>query len=174
LDALDEGLEQSITYAVSEGVEYFVVTDGIRWRVYSTFRRVKTSEKLLFAVDPSSGADHKHVMDLLWLWRGNFVLDSEPSRARLNQVTAASPKETTDHAGSAAGADVGTIRVASTQPLSIPPPDWMQSLDLLELLNSKTGNPPPRKIRFPDGTISSLGTWRDVQYETVKWLSSVG
>ncbi len=40
-----EDLNQHISYCVEEGVEYFIATDGQKWEIYDTFKRVKLSEK---------------------------------------------------------------------------------------------------------------------------------
>ncbi len=49
--ALEDGLDQSISYCVSKATPYFCVTDGQRWALYETFRRVETPDKLVNRFD---------------------------------------------------------------------------------------------------------------------------
>jgi len=43
-----ENLEQHVSYCVSEGVKFFIATDGDHWELYDTFKETKTQNKKLF------------------------------------------------------------------------------------------------------------------------------
>jgi hypothetical protein len=42
-----ENLEQHVSYCVSEGVKFFIATDGDHWELYDTFKETKTQNKKL-------------------------------------------------------------------------------------------------------------------------------
>ncbi|MEM3191828.1 MAG: hypothetical protein QW292_07020 [Candidatus Parvarchaeota archaeon] len=46
-----EDLNQHISYCVSEGVRYFIATDGQKWELYETFKAVPTPEKKISGWD---------------------------------------------------------------------------------------------------------------------------
>ena len=62
---LAQGIEQAITYCVSAGVEYFMATDGLKWAVYETFKKVLLKDKILIEINLSTDAYNKSLMDLL-------------------------------------------------------------------------------------------------------------
>jgi len=71
-----QGIDQAITYCIAQGIEYFAVTNGELWEIYEPHRAVPIDEKLVASFD-LRGREHETVMQMLWLWRGNFV-EGEP------------------------------------------------------------------------------------------------
>jgi hypothetical protein len=69
--ALTRAAEQGVRYAVSEGIPYFVCTDGNRWVIYDTHKPVKLEEKVIAQAEISSGGDVNYdaARQLLALWR---------------------------------------------------------------------------------------------------------
>lgn len=55
----NEDLQQHISYCVSEGVKYFITTDGNRWEVYDTFKQMKVPEKKIAEWDISNDSESK-------------------------------------------------------------------------------------------------------------------
>jgi len=163
--SLADGLEQSIAYCVGEGVDYFVVTDGIKWSAYEAFRRVKTADKQLFSIDLKTGSSHQHIMELIWLWRGNFADDAEPT-SPVSFANLASTEDTEDPL---------SPRTTETQSVVDASSSRMMIEDLHAfLLKAEPGHKVPSLMSFPDGTEASLHTWRDVQNSTVHWLVGIG
>ncbi len=60
--------EQSVTYCVNDGIEYFVATDGRKWDVYETHRRVPLAEKKIVSFDITD-SPASVCLDALALWR---------------------------------------------------------------------------------------------------------
>jgi len=143
-----QGINQGITYCISQGIEYFAVTNGEVWEVYEPHRAVPIDEKLITSFD-LRGPEHETVLNMLWLWRGNFVI-GEPAQ----------PAE----------------RPTPEPPAGLPPEkaqdgdQWVALSDF----NPPTKTPPPSSMRFRDGTTLEVSRWHDLQVNVVKWLQETG
>ncbi len=156
---IGDGIDQSIMYCMKENIPYFVVTNGERWAAYETYRRTPINEKRLveFSIsDPTQST----VMKALWLWRGNFELDS-PVKPTLPENLKLGP---------------------TTPPVPPPmPPDPKQSSQQaargvpLSEFEGRSGGTPPAALIFPDGTEKSVDQWwYQMQLATVEWLTETG
>lgn len=78
--SISTGLSQSIGYCLEDGVQYFAVTDGMRWEVYDTHKPVPLADKKLleFSFDDDT---HNFALKALWLWRSNHVVSGPPATA---------------------------------------------------------------------------------------------
>jgi hypothetical protein len=138
--ALTRAAEQGVRYAVSEGIPYFVCTDGNRWVIYDTFKRVPLEEKIIAQAEISSGGDVNYdaARQLLALWR-----------PAMPEVKVAKPPVLSRKGG---------------------PPPTPSGLSLQELRKQvRPGQSPPTSIRFPDGTQEDLRTWKDLLVAVAKW-----
>jgi len=154
--SLDNRLEQALRYANEQAAQFFVVTDGQRWSFYETFRMVPPPERLIFTLDIATDDPNRVVMNLLWLWRGNFVT-GKPEMARMHPParTDASPPDTPGE--------------PSPQPTRSAD-KWVALTEVLPQLRKSSGHPPPKAIRFPDGVEYPIRTWWGLQVCTVEWL----
>ncbi len=144
---ISDGISQSITYCIEEGIEYFVVTNGERWAAYETHKPAPINEKRLveFSIsDPTQTT----VMKALWLWRGNFELVSSVKPTSLGGLEDPGPEK----------------------PPNEPPKPPVPSVPLSKL-KAKSGDPAPATLIFPDGKEKSVTKWNQVQIATVEWLT---
>jgi len=138
--ALTRAAEQGVRYAVSEGIPYFVCTDGNRWVIYDTHKPVKLEEKVIAQAEISSGGDVNYdaARQLLALWR-----------PAMPEVKVAKPPVLSRKGG---------------------PPPTPSGLSLQELRKQvQYGDSPPTSIRFPDGKQEDLRTWKDLLVAVAKW-----
>jgi hypothetical protein len=138
--ALTRAAEQGVRYAVSEGIPYFVCTDGNRWVIYDTHKPVRLEEKVIAQAEISSGGDVNYdaARQLLALWR-----------PAMPEVKVAKPPVLSGEGG---------------------PPPTPSGLSLQELRKQvRPGQSPPTSIRFPDGTQENLRTWKDLLVAVAKW-----
>jgi hypothetical protein len=68
---LTNAAQQGVNYCVTEGIPYFVCTDGNRWVIYDTHKPVRLEEKVIAQAEISSGGDVNYdaARQLLALWR---------------------------------------------------------------------------------------------------------
>lgn len=138
--ALTRAAEQGVRYAVSEGIPYFVCTDGNRWVIYDTHKPVKLEEKVIAQAEISSGGDVNYdaARQLLALWR-----------PAMPEVKVAKPPVLSRKGG---------------------PPPTPSGLSLQELRKQmRPGQSPPTSVRFPDGKQEDLRTWSGLLVAVAKW-----
>jgi hypothetical protein len=137
---LTNAAQQGVNYCVTEGIPYFVCTDGNRWVIYDTHKPVKLEEKVIAQAEISSGGDVNYdaARQLLALWR-----------PAMPEVKVAKPPVLSRKGG---------------------PPPTPSGLSLQELRKQmRPGQSPPTSIRFPDGTQEDLRTWKDLLVAVAKW-----
>ena len=150
----NDGITQSITYCVGKGIPYFVVTNGRDWSAYETHKPVPVTDKQIVDFSLTDPAQTT-VMKMLWLWRGNFELESPivpvVSDRPASQQTATS-----------------TPQPAATTPLSnVDRPDRGIPLDKF---NPVKEDPPPAALLFPNETEKKIERWYEIQTFVVWWL----
>jgi hypothetical protein len=147
--ALTRAAEQGVRYAVSEGIPYFVCTDGNRWVIYDTFKRVPLEEKIIAQAEISSGGDVNYdaARQLLALWR-----------PAMPEVKVGAPLVATGERESEERRKPETRVETQIE----------QSLQRLKE-QMRPGQSPPTSIRFPDGTQEDLRTWKDLLVAVAKW-----
>lgn len=135
-DAIDQGTK----YCNRLGSQHFVLTDGDRWEA----RDRADPRKPVFEFDVT-GVRNRSVIELLWLWRGNFK--GTPTRPQgAHESPSALPAE--------------PLRVPSRQ----------SRIPSLADCRYTQGAKAPRRIIFPDGSADSISAWLDIQVKTAKWL----
>jgi Predicted type IV restriction endonuclease len=137
---LTNAAQQGVNYCVTEGIPYFVCTDGNRWVIYDTHKPVKLEEKVIAQAEISSGGDVNYdaARQLLALWR-----------PAMPKVKVAKPPVLSRKGG---------------------PPPTPSGLSLQELRKQvRPGQSPPTSIRFPDGKQEDLRTWKDLLVAVAKW-----
>lgn len=144
---LVDKLGQAITYCNERGIKHFAVTDGARWAIYETFKPVPNAQKLITEFSLNS-PENEFVFKLMWLWRGNFLTGEPVSPPIRPDQEANGPEPPVD------GEDAEWISLSS--------------------LKVEPRQPPPKSMKFPDGTTRSISTWRDVQRRVVEWASATG
>ena len=138
--ALTRAAQQGVNYCVTEGIPYFVCTDGNRWVIYDTFKPVPLKEKIIAQAEISSGGDVNYdaARQLLALWR-----------PAMPEVKVAKPPVLSEEGG---------------------PPPTPSGPSLQELRKQvQRGQSPPTSIRFPDGKQEDLRTWKDLLVAVAKW-----
>ena len=155
---IGDGINQSITYCVGRGIPYFVVTNGRDWAAYETHKPVPVTDKRIVDFSLTDLAQPT-VMQMLWLWRGNFESESPivpvaPDRPALQQtVTPASQPAAVESSSSVQQPDRGTP---------------------LGEFNPNDGDPPPAALLFSDGTEKEITNWYEFQTLVVEWLIDAG
>ena len=152
---VSQGVHQSISYCISEGIEYFVVTNGDVWEVYETHKPVPLDQKQLLSFQVSN-IQQNVVMRMLWLWRGNFSRNFQP------EVPIISDLSLIGENGS------------ETKPLpkiNEPKQDAGKSSKRIPLSTFNAGEGLPIGIEFPDGSIKDIKKWWEFQARIVEWLA---
>ncbi len=145
-----QGIDQAITYCIAQGIEYFAVTNGELWEIYEPHRAVPIDEKLVASFD-LRGREHETVMQMLWLWRGNFV-EGEPHIPPPSNVAKRKPEP----------------KLPSPQPAE----EWTPLAELRP--QSKQRPRPPQEIRFPGTMPRAIARWNHLQIRVVEWLVEQG
>lgn len=139
---------QAMSYAWDEGCHFFVVTNGDEWEGYD-IREGKEKRRLFhFSV---TNPKFRHIMELLWLWPGNFRsgLPRSPNIMKPDEnqrAPAISAKPRTP-----SGPTLANFKVPKDHKV-------------------------PERLVFPGGTTKNLqkNNWRSLQREVVKWLAEGG
>lgn len=146
LDKNDPAISQAIQYCYTGSCEHFLVTDGNRWLGYDLMHKGTFEEKCMlnFTV-----VDRLGIMDLFWLWPGNF--EGEPKQPNLHKRSAekAAPRSTTP----------SSIRQHTISGVPLPEVPYERGMEC------------PRRLIFPDGeTKDTSNRWWSVQAATAEWL----
>lgn len=143
LDKNDPAIRQAIQYCYTSSCDYFVATDGNQWLGYDLMHKGTFEEKCMlnFTV-----VDRRGIMDLFWLWPGNF--ESEPKQPNLHKRHV---EETVSRS---------TLQQVNTS--GVPLPNAYEK-----------GMEKPLRLVFPDGETKDLSKpnpWWRIQAATVEWL----
>lgn len=150
-ETLDSAAKQAGSYSYTVGAPYVVLTNGDDWKGFGL--RGTTVPAFEFTVTDRSAS----VLELLWLWRGNFMgRPTQPKFHRGPDVPEAEVDPVVDMA-----------RLPSTPPSQ-------SGVPLPEVAYVK-GMPPPRLLIFPDGATKDVSrSWATVQVATAEWLFDAG
>lgn len=72
-DALDQHLNQMLTYANAHGIPKAAITDGNHWHLYEVFKPVSLAERLILEVRVADERPVECAMKFLGLWRRNLL-----------------------------------------------------------------------------------------------------
>jgi len=135
-----EDLQQYISYCVSEGVKYFIATDGAKWEIYDTQILKPLTEKRIAEWDITRDEPGEVLRRSFILFRYSPFMGVAPEP--LTRPEIAKPSKRTVEAG---------VSLTSIKP--------RHGLDMKF-----------REIVFPDGTRYELKKWRDILLGVVEWL----
>jgi hypothetical protein len=146
---LTNAAQQGVNYCVTEGIPYFVCTDGNRWVIYDTHKPVKLEEKIIAQAEISGGGDVNYdaARQLLALWR-----------PAMPEVKVGAPLVATGERESE----------ERRKPETRDETQLEQSLQRLKE-QVRPGQSPPTSVRFPDGKQEDLRTWKDLLVAVAKW-----
>lgn len=133
-------LTQGLAYCQRQGTRYLSVTDGRRWEIYETHRLASIDEKRIVEFDLKSQSAAEACLKALTLWG-----------LRVSGQVATSPESLTPHTQTTPSSD-------------------KQKWHPLSELNPQRGSRSPVAIQFPDGSPSSIKTWRSLLVEVTRWL----
>ena len=166
-------LTQSIGYCITEGIEYFSVTDGQRWEIYETHMPVPIEEKRIVSWDLNEASSAAVCLKALALWRpsvqsGHVAAGQAPVVGLSQDPSDLSPlpedRPEPDRPG-----DIPTLESKYSQP-SQSEDGWSPLSDW----NPTKGDPKPVEIRFPDGEIIIIRYWYSLVTEPTRWLIQNG
>ena len=146
---LQSAASQGITYCITDGIEYFTVTDGRRWEIYETHRPVPINEKMAVSFDLQGMTTAEVCLNALVLWRhGEYAGSLSTGQAPILE-------------------SAGESTIAPVKP---PRDDTMERP--LTAFNPQPKSKPSQgsAIIFPDATTSSLSTWKSIPVEVTTWL----
>ena len=150
---VDSETDQAIQYCYRSGCQYFVVTNGDQWKGYDLLAEGDLSEKLQFDFSVTNPAG---IMELFWLWPGNFEGTTVPPKLLHQQ-----PNNAKRASAGAQGDRHSPPSPRSTPTVGTPLP---------EVPYKRRGMGKPRRLRFPNGAAEDMASWRSVQSATVGWL----
>ena len=151
---LRDVVRQGIGYCLEEGTGHFAVTDGRRWGVYETFKRVPIDEKRIVSFDLQDQSPAEVCLQALALWRpavqsGNVAPGQAP-------VVSLTPEEPV---------------IPDTQlPPVVDEHEWRPLSELVP----ETQGPKPRAVMFPDLSRASIDSWKSMLIEVMRWLIKAG
>ena len=157
--------EQSVTYCVNDGIEYFVATDGRKWDVYETHRPVPLADKKIVSFDITDSPANV-CLDALVLWRRS-VQSGIVRQAHAPLLEPQPEPSITVNQPQSASAPVVSIPSLTIQPHQ---GNWLP----LSQLKPVKGGKSPAEIRFPDGSTAQIQSWSGLSVEVLRWLDQKG
>lgn len=144
LDKNDRAIGQAIQYCYTATCRHLLVTDGDRWLGYDLLREGTFEEKCMlnFTV-----VDRRGIMDLFWLWPGNFEGETKQPNLHKRPVEETASRSTPQHVNAASGVPLPNAYVK--------------------------GMEKPLRLVFPNGETKDLSKpnpWWRIQAATVEWL----
>ncbi len=193
-------LQQGIQGCVNTETDFFAVTNGRKWEIYDTRKRVSPPQMKVVEFDLSNDSAAEVCLKALALWRhgavaGN-VRPAETPIAGLMREVSAGAAQSADAVSVAESAPVmaqpaPAISVpqesaAAKQPEASPivqpsPPaagvavgdDGWRALSEIQLKRGRN-DVKPTQIMFPDDSSVAISAWNQLVIESVRWLTSNG
>lgn len=186
---LDDAASQGIHYCVNDGIEYFAVTDGRKWNIYETHRKVPLADKKIVDFDiTNSPADV--CLDALALWRrgvqSNIVrkartllqstdspesLPIQPYRA---DALPKLPEVQLYQADALPKLPAVPLMPMPKSPVVPPATKTDDAWKPLSQVEPRAGDKLPSEIRFPDGSTRPIKRWVGIPEAIVNWLIQQG
>lgn len=148
---LDAAVGAAMVEAVERGIKYILVTDGDQWRVYDVFKAAGIKESLIVEFSLVSDPLSVSAVNALVIWRPNLANQGGPTvPERLLFFKSDKPDPQDDD----------TVNTDdSTRP---------------SLARVDHTGPRPTRIRFSDGTVSDITSWRRLYPQVVRHLVEIG
>ena len=188
-------LQQGIQGCANTATDFFAVTNGRKWEIYDTRKRVTPPEMKVVEFDLSNDSAAEVCLKALALWRhgalaGNVSPAQTPIAGLVSEVSAGAA-QSTDAVNVAEPAPViaqPTPTISVPQELSAPKrPEASPTIQPLTPLPSasvandgwqalsniqpKRGDAKPTHMRFPDNSVVAITTWSQVVSQAVRWLT---
>lgn len=132
----DENREQMISYSIREGIKYAGLSSGNHWELYDVFQAVPLGKKRILDLSITADPPHVCAIKLLPLWQpilsGGYLAETAAVLEQVEQIGSNDPPP---------------------PPPTDPPGDWVS----LTKYDPPFKTPPPKSIRFWDGTEQSIG-----------------
>ena len=144
-----KNLNQMLTYANAAGSRYAAITDGDHWQLYRVFGDpAPIEERKILHVQVAERRPVQCAVELVALWRGNLSGGhlAVPKANRPADPDRERPKR-----------EQNRPRIRPGTPIS-------------KLKLQRTGNPTPRRLRFPNGEAANVTSWPAVLEAVVQWL----
>ena len=154
---LDDATEQVHTYAYNEVIPYGVATDGDEWRLIDVQKLVRPEEKVTKLFRVSTDDASTCALRSLALWRPNICAEDGPVPASAPLVEADGQTGPSFCPGSQ---DEASDQSGDSQ--------WVP------LTTVSHDGPTPTRIRFDDGSVSDITSWRRLYYQVAKHLVDIG
>ncbi len=161
-------VEQGIRGCINTAADIFVVTDGQKWEIYDTRKRVPPPEMKVVEFDFIADLPSQFCAKAVALWR-NGVLDGN--------ILAAPTLEPTGGGATPGvieqGGPVTTPAAPAYTPTPATPPDpgeiWhpLSEFEYQEYVS-------PTEIMFPDNSRAAFKNWTQTKRDIVQWLTSDG
>ena len=155
---------QMLNYSNASGVEYAGLTDGDHWELYEVFQRGQLEDRRILDVSIANTPAHELALKLLLLWRPNLA-SGQPVAAAEPLVRSAPVAQSAMRTAPEISTIIEAPQPISSEPVSIEP-GWVSLPDF----NPPGGSKAPTAIRFPDGTESVIGAWRQLPKVVADWL----
>ena len=163
---LAEHLLQITSYATAGGIPYAVLTDGDRWEMYDIFQSDgKLDDKRILNISIAEGVPRKLAVEFILLWRANMVTGTP--------IAASMPFAIPDAESTSVPGKVSSLAASATQQAS----DTVEQVGKwlsLSSFNVDDHELPPSQIKYRDGTICSITSWRDLLTGTASWVWGKG
>ena len=156
---LRDAVGQGIQYCLEEGTKYFSVTDGIRWEIYETHKEVPIDDKRIISFDLKDQSVAEVCLKALALWRPSVI--SGHAQVGQTPIVGLGDEQTS------------TTKSQPIHGTTVQEPSSVideQGWQTLSELNPQSGGPKPTEISFPNNTTVSIGSWKAIMVEAVRWL----
>ncbi len=142
----DDHRTQMTVYANNVGIKYAGLTNGNHWELYDVFQPVALEEKRILDLSIAEELPQICALKLLLLWRSNL------------------------ESGEPQAANVPLVSKTNLIPKPPPPGNWVS----LTKYDPPFKTPPPKSVRFWDGTEKSIRYWNQVLISTAEKLYMEG
>ena len=157
----DDVTDQTIQYCMRAGCRYFVATNGDEWEGFDVKAEGSVEENRVFAFTVTKNVN---IMQLFWLWPGNFRGDPQPPNLhRAQQKRTGQVDQPRTHRSSRQVPDVDQ---PVEQPVSVSEPPSSRPLPDVSYSKEEL----PVEMVFPDGASKRPSSWREVPIATIEWL----
>ena len=156
---------QMVNYANMSGVAYAGLTDGNIWELYKVFDPSPIAERKILDLSIADTPTHEVALKLLLLWRPNLA-SGQPVAAN-SPVLDATANQTTE--------------LALSSSVLLSPPHYAQPSNPksgmwtpLSQVEKVSGRQHPTEIKFSNGQLFPIRTWKDILLYITEWLVQIG
>ena len=157
-------VEQGIRGCINTAADIFVVTDGQKWEIYDTRKRVPPPEMKVVEFDFIADLPSQFCAKAVALWR-NGVLDGS--------ILAAPTLQPTGGGATPGLREQGSLITTPAPPVNTPAPTPGEIWHPLSEFEYQSDTL-PEEIMFPDNSRIVSKNWSQTKREIVRWLVSGG